>query len=150
MDKIDNIVNQISDRFGISRDELDSFVFTEPNRKHLSFHHSSLMVGEVDSESVGISFAKHKQKWPKLTTGAARVIGEFAKKNFIELTRSEADSYMKRETFDIEDRRQLERCESPGYVIVKYENTPIGVGMLKYDDISAYLCSLYPKNWKKN
>ena len=31
------------------------------------------------------SFAKHKQKWPKLTTGAARILGNFAKKNIVHL-----------------------------------------------------------------
>ena len=57
---------------------------------------------------------------------------------------------MQRETFELSNENKLVECESQGYVIVKYENTPIGVGMLKFDDISAYLCSLYPKNWKKN
>ena len=121
----------------------------EPNRKHLSFYHESLHDVSARTESVGISFVKHKQKWPKLTTGAARILGPYATQNTVELTRTETDKYMRRETFELTNKESFENCTSPGYVIVKYANNPIGVAMIKFTDNMPYLCSLYPKNWKK-
>ena len=101
MDNFEDILAPIRDRFGIESQNLDDFVITEPNRKHLSFYHSSLEPVEARTESVGISFAKHKQKWPKLTTGATRILGGFAKKN-IDLTKEQTNKYMKRETLTSE------------------------------------------------
>ena len=150
MNRFEDILAPIKERFAIDTKDLDAFVITEPNRKHLSFYHSSLEPVKAKTESVGISFAKHKQKWPKLTTGATRVLGHFAKKNIVHLTRDEANKYMQRETFELPNKSCLIDCESAGYVIVKYENNPIGVGMLKFGEKSTYLCSLYPKNWKKS
>ena len=149
MDNFEDIIAPIKARFGIESKDLQDFVITQPNRKHLSFYHSSLEAVKARTESVGISFAKHKQKWPKLTTGATRVLGGFARKNIVHLNKDETNRYMQRETFELANESQLIDCESAGYVIVKYENNPIGVGMLKYGENSAYLCSLYPKNWKK-
>ena len=149
MSEFNEILSQLYSRFGFAKDEIEKYIIIEPNRKHLSFYHESLSKVSCKSESLGISFAKHKQKWPKLTTGATRVLGHLAKKNIVNLNRELANSYMQRNSFDI-DSSSLEACESAGYVIVKYLGNPIGVAMLKFGDKSPYLCSLYPKNWKKN
>ena len=144
-----DIVTPIVERFAIDEKLISEFVVIEPNRKHLSFFHESLEDVQCRKESKGISFAKHKQKWPKLTTGAARVLGKYASKNIVKLNRDEADRYMQRESFELKEA-SLEACDGPGYVIVSYLNNPIGVGMLKFGDKLPYLCSLYPKGWKKN
>ena len=42
MNEFSTYLENIIERFGIAREAMTDFVITQPNRKHLSFYHSSL------------------------------------------------------------------------------------------------------------
>ena len=72
-----------------SREDLDDFVITEPNRKHLSFITHSLESVEARTESVGISFMLTNAKMAKINNWSySRFWEALLKKEFHLTTRA--------------------------------------------------------------
>jgi hypothetical protein len=79
---------------------------------------------------------------PKLTTGAALLLGSAAQQNRLALTATQRDSYLRRELL-VPSAEQAAGCR-PGQVIVTYRGHPLGVAVLHR---SGQLESLFPRRW---
>jgi NOL1/NOP2/sun family putative RNA methylase len=79
---------------------------------------------------------------PKLTTGAALLLGPAAQQNRLALTPTQRDRYLRRELL-VPNAEQVVDCR-PGQVIVTYRGHALGVAVLHR---SGQLESLFPSRW---
>lgn len=83
---------------------------------------------------------------PKMPTGAATMIAKKVRRNVVDLTREQIDTYLSRETLELPPE-QLRACSSDGYVFVRHAGHGLGQGLLYKDPDTgiARLHSLFPK-----
>ena len=79
---------------------------------------------------------------PKLTTGAALLLGTAATRQTLELGREQRDRYLRRELLR-PSPMQIRDCR-PGQLLVRYRGFPLGVAVLHR---SGDLESLFPSRW---
>ena len=141
-------INVIAERFGIEESELESYQIFSEKRERVSFtsdNHTLPLAPEINT--TGLPLMRAHALYPKLTTPAVQLIGSLAKQNVIQLKRDQIESFMKRENLQIESEQMI-RVTETGYVIVKYEENPLGVGFMKTGNKPPYrMESLFPKAW---
>lgn len=103
-------------------------------------------------DASGLFVLKTHMQYPKLTTAGARLWGHLAQQQVVELNETQVEAYLNREEILI-SRDQKEACPYTGYVIVRYQNFGLGMGLLLHADKEDrgnmadkwLLKSLYPK-----
>ena len=95
--------------------------------------------------SSGLTLAHTNMLYPKLTTGAAMLLGKHATRQVIELDEPQTDDYLHRRAFRVE-AQALERCHEDGYVLLRHAGHALGLGMMaRQEDGGALISSLFPK-----
>jgi|GEM_PF-6320956 hypothetical protein len=135
------------DRFGLPQEVLDGYVFIQKSPKRLAFHPISHVVPDgLPIETCGQYLAKLSFQFPKLATGAARVLGRYARKNCVHLGRDQFRTYLKREDLWLDDTL-AQSVDGDGYVLVFYAGAACGVGLVHLSTEGCRLRSLFPKDW---
>lgn len=130
---------------------LEGLVIHRPNTKAVGIANRD-QVPPVRPEPLasGLVLFHTNMKFPKLTTGAAMLLGREATRQVVDLDRAQADAYLHREllSFAREDA-QLERCADDGYVLLRHAGFILGLGMLngfkEAEQPQCTITSLYPK-----
>lgn len=122
--KVDEVLEYMKQRFGISKSVFKDYTFFIRGEKIWIASKDILQWKEekINVQSVGILFAR-VFKTIKPTTNAAQLFGIHAKKNVIELSKEELDQVLR--GYDISKGEEIEN----GYVILKYKNDVIGIGL---------------------
>lgn len=139
-------IGLISVRFGLPDDAFDRWVLVQQNRKLISLANRDCAPPEwPPALAVGLPFIHTNMAFPKLTTGAARLLGPLATQHVIELTAAQADWYLRRVNQAI-PAEQLGQCTSKGYVLLRHAGVVLGLGLMRpQEDGSSFIESLYPK-----
>lgn len=93
-------------------------------------------------EGSGLFFHRTNVRPPKPTTGGAMLLGRFAARACLELTREQRDRYLRREIFDPTPEQMA--AQGPGQVLVGYRGHTLGVAVLHR---SGVIESLFPSRW---
>lgn len=142
------LLDYIQHTFGIDKNIFNDYVFYRKGRKKLnivSSDHESWPKRPL-VRSVGIPFMKTQINPPKLSTEAACLFGIHAQKNFVQVDKNSLEKYLKGEEFAI-SMNNIKTYHERGYVIVKYEDIPCGIGFL--DKIlfgKVIIKSMFPKS----
>lgn len=95
-------------------------------------------------DAPGLFFMRTGQRYAKLTTAAAMLLGQHATQNRIDLTPEQTQAYLQRQTFAVEPA-QTTTCTDTGYVVVCYYGYPLGLGV--FHTLSGQVESHFPKAW---
>jgi hypothetical protein len=126
-------IGLISVRFGLPDDAFDRWVLVQQNRKLVSLANRDCAPPEwPPALAVGLPFIHTNMAFPKLTTGAARLLGPLATQHVIELTAAQADWYLRRVNQAI-PAEQLGQCTSKGYVLLRHAGVVLGLGLLRLE-----------------
>ncbi|MBF0103384.1 MAG: RsmB/NOP family class I SAM-dependent RNA methyltransferase [Desulfobacterales bacterium] len=139
----DEYTEILESRFGIPKQRFVDLSMLYKNSRDIYItpkNHTSPCLPNVIT---GLPMLHVRTRFPQLTTSGASAFGHFATKNAINLKADQLMAYLERRSIRIEQSQQL-NCDSTGYVIVKYNNTPLGVGF--YDISRAEMASLLPKS----
>jgi len=93
-------------------------------------------------DAPGLFFMRTGQRYAKLTTAAAMLLGQHTTQNRIDLTAEQARAYLQRQTFAVLPG-QTTTCTDTGYVVVCYHGYPLGLGV--YHTLSGEVESHFPK-----
>jgi len=136
------ILDLVHNRFGIKASGFDPYQF---------FINSSGIVHALVRDHVpplipdrvmGLPLIYTAMRYPKITTNGAMAFGHLAEKHVIELEPEQMKAYFSRKTFSI-SASQTAPCDSDGYVILRYEGIPLGIGFYNHD--ASRVASLFPK-----
>ncbi|MFQ5652092.1 MAG: methyltransferase domain-containing protein [bacterium] len=142
------LLELIENRFGISREYFERFSIFRKNSKV-----ASLVTNEHDLvchprvETVGLPLIHINMKCPKLTTSAAQTFGHLATKHVLRLDRSQADAFLRGETFQAA-REQVCNFEEDGYVLAQFEEMILGVGLFHMRGGVGEVRSQFPRAWQ--
>lgn len=138
----------IEDHFGIDSGEFAPYQFIKWSRKRLYMvNRQHLPVLQPGPDAVGMFFMHIDGKYPKLTTAAAQFFGKKATRHVVDLLPEQAAAYLARRDTPVASEQVL-RCVGTGYVIVRYQGLPLGIGV--YRARQGLLESLFPKGWARN
>lgn len=138
----DKILGLLYDRFGLQGSALDHirlFVNSSGIVHALAGDHVPPLIPD---RVMGLPLIHTAMRYPKLTTNGAMAFGHLAGRHVIELSPGQMRVYFTRNTFPVSGT-QTASCDSDGYVILRYEGIPIGVGF--YNRLESRVASLFPK-----
>ena len=137
----------ISDRFGFEPDVFADYAIVRWGRKGVyTINQDHILLKRPSPDAVGMIFMRTEGKYPKLTTGAAMLVGHHAKRNFIDLEPSQVQDFMARRDFNIMPD-QAPHCTGTGYVLLRYQSVSLGIAV--YRPHLNLVESLYPKGWAR-
>lgn len=146
-DERSQVVAALSERFGIELDVFLPYAFVRVSKKYLSVVARDHDVpDDLRAQSSGIPFMRMNLRHPKLTTAAALLFGRHATRNVVPLDYAAARAYVRRQDLQL-GAEMPPSCTGPGYVLVRWERTPLGLGLLLSDGAVFRLKSLYPGRW---
>ena len=139
-------IEPVVSRFGVDATVFDHFHLTQSGRKYVMILASDHVSPEQSASPAGIPLMRMNLKYPKLTTAGALLLGRHATRNVIRLSAEEARRYVN--GADLTPRPdQMADVSDPGYVLVSWDDTPLGLGLLLEEDGVRRLKSLYPRRW---
>ncbi|MFQ5709089.1 MAG: methyltransferase domain-containing protein [bacterium] len=134
--------------FGLAPQVFHDYFLFKANGKSVSIANKDLApTVRPLVHTAGISFVKTNMKYPKLSTAAAMKFGHAASQNVVEVSEQQAADYLSGRSFAVENEQGCFAHEK-GYVIVRREGVPLGVGMLVETNAAAVVHSLFPKAWR--
>lgn len=141
------ILAHVVTRFGIDPSVFEHYDLSRVGRKFvmISASNHAPPVG-ITTSSRGIPFMRMNLKYPKLTTSGAMLFGPLATRNRIDLEAEDARLYVNGADLTPGDAQRI-GVTSPGYVLVTWEDAPLGLGLLLDEDGERRLKSLYPRRW---
>ncbi|HEX6386077.1 MAG TPA: RsmB/NOP family class I SAM-dependent RNA methyltransferase [Anaerolineae bacterium] len=143
-------VGMVSERFGIEPDRFDGYTIFRGSRRRVYVVNSDHWPpAQPAPDAVGLVFMQTSGKYPKLTTAAAMLFGPWARRNVIDLEAEQAEAYLSRQDFAL-TAGQARYCTGTGYVLLRYQNFVLGVGVYRLRTDSAFVESLYPKAWSRS
>lgn len=137
----------LQERFDFPAAVWDEHLIFHRTPKKLSYHPRLHEIpASLRLEELGQNFMKVNFKFPKLSTAAARVWGDRARKNIVRLQREQYRAYAQAEDLFLteEESRQI---DSDGYVIVFYAGAVMGLGLAQKLEGVYRLRSLFPRDW---
>ena len=138
----DPVPAEIRRRFGLAADCYDRLSIVQKNRREISIVAVDHRPPATGKPAMGMPFVRIGNRYPKLTTAAAMLLGAGATRNRIALSTDQLKAYLARRDFPA-TTEQL-RGNTGGYVIVSYQGCPLGLGCL-HTAVGA-VESLYPKS----
>lgn len=140
-------IKYLCDRYQIPAVLFNQYQIYLANSKDLFMvsknHHPN---ADIKAEASGINLLSINNSHLKLKTAAVKIVGRWAGKNFVNLTRQQLNPYFNRQTIDLKEN-QLISIDRLGYVIVKYLGQGVGMGQLKFEQNRYVLISLFPRGW---
>ncbi|MGM0576448.1 MAG: RsmB/NOP family class I SAM-dependent RNA methyltransferase [Myxococcota bacterium] len=138
----------LRDRFGFPAARFEGLEIVRPGRKMLYLvDRAHRTVPRPRPDTVGTPFLRLGSAVPKLTTSAARLLGDTATRNVVSLAAEETARYVQREPLTLPADR-LKECTGRGYVLVASDDHVLGTGFLRTDGGDGELQSLYPRGWR--
>lgn len=139
--------HELLERFAIPEKNINQFIYDQASHKGIYMRNRDHQIPEsLKRDVTGLLCIKTKTNFPKLSTGAAGVLGQYARRHVIQLDDTQFDAYLHRQEITLSDeQRQL--CESTGFVVVRYGDYVAGMGLYltPHECRPARLQSLYPK-----
>jgi len=125
-------VDYIKERFDFSPDDFKGYVFISDEKRVYVTTEECAQTGHLPKafRSYGIIAGRIQRsgRITKPTTNFFQIFGKFAKRNFIELTEEQKESFIRGQDIKPENTSHV---TSDGYVIVKFKEHVIGCGLLK-------------------
>jgi 16S rRNA (cytosine1407-C5)-methyltransferase len=145
-------IAEMQQRFAIDADPLRKWQFLMPGKRGIFVTNADNLaldpqfLPRVNFDSKGLFFLKTKISYPKLSSGGAMLLGKHIKRHCVELTADQVECYRQREDVSLANH-QLINCTSTGYVVVKYDNYYLGMGILFWREGVDHMTmrSLFPK-----
>ncbi|NKB22705.1 MAG: RNA methyltransferase [Alphaproteobacteria bacterium] len=140
------VLDGFIEHFGLPQNTFDGLRTIRAGRrlKLTSDHHDIPDLSE--RQATGLTLTNDTAKVPKLSTEVAMAYGGLATRNVVDVDDDTRAAFMTQQTLTL-SANQTANCSDKGYVIVRSEGIPLGVGMLRRDGIEAMLESQFPKNW---
>ena len=117
------IFKHLEEKFGIDKKIFKGFELYMATRGRV-FLGPKTIVKKLPIISLGFLILRFGHIKP--TTNFFHMFGKHVKKNYLEVTREQAISYIRGEDLDLKEKNGLE-----GYVLVKYGQFPLGCGLVK-------------------
>jgi NOL1/NOP2/fmu family ribosome biogenesis protein len=146
--EIDHYLKDLQERYQFSDNMLSQFALQQASNRGIYMVNKDHKVPLSLSKDVsGLIFMKTRTNFPKLSTGASVVIGQYAQQNVVTLSDEQFTSYLKREECVL-SQEQISDCTDTGFVIVKFDGHVAGLGLYlsAQQDKPPRLQSLFPKN----
>lgn len=145
---VPELVAQVRDRFDFGADDLSRYTFFQRSNRqtHLANPDQQPPL-EPLPDAVGMQFIRLRNRYPKLSTAAAMLLGPSARQNVIDLTREQQRAFVARLDVAL-SAGQLQACTSEGYVLARYQGFVLGVGVCL--PAAGVLQSMYPKGWAQS
>jgi NOL1/NOP2/sun family putative RNA methylase len=97
-------------------------------------------------DSPGLFFIRAGSRFPKMTTAATMLLGQYSRRNRVELTADQTKAYLQRQTIS-PSKAQTANCTETGHVIVCYLGYALGLGL--FHTKSNQIESHFPKAWSR-
>lgn len=140
-------VTDLQQRFGFDDEVLARYALEQlSNRGIYMVNQDHQLPDELSKDVSGLIFLKMGTNFPKLSTGAAMIIGSKARRHVIALTDAQFNRYLQRHECVLE-QQQLSLCDSTGFVLVTYRGYAAGLGLYlsAHNERPPRLQSLFPK-----
>ena len=146
-DERDYVIDVVSRRFGIDPRVFDSYRFERTGKKYVTIAVADHRPPEgLSIASTGMPFLRVNLPHPKLTTAAAMLFGSHATRNVLSFSSDRARAYVRRVDLQQSDW-PAEIALEPGYVLVRWGEVTLGLGLLLPTPAGLRLKSLYPGRW---
>ncbi len=131
----EEIFSYLEERFGLKRELFDGFEFLEESkgRVFMATKEAAYMAKVVTPVTLGLLFCRINGSI-KISGNITQLFGKHATKSIVQLTEDQAKKFIEGEDLKIESPD----CGN-GYVIVKYKDYSLGVGLLKEGEIKNML-----------
>ncbi len=135
MDK-EEIFSYLEERFGIGRKEFGDLEFFERSKGRIfALDKGSVeFLDKVKPISFGLLFGRKHAAF-KPSSVIIQIFGQKATKNILILDKDQTKEYIQGADLEIKDKSDC----TDGYVILKYKNYPLGVGLLKENKLKNML-----------
>lgn len=138
-----------SHRFGIDPAAFDGLHFFQLARRHVEMIHADAAPPRPDLvQFQGAPFFHVNSAIPLPTSVTARVFGDQATRNVVELAAAELSAYFARAPLALRPAA-LAFDTAPGWVLVRHEGVPLGTGLLRVGDAGATLESFFPSGYAR-
>ncbi len=137
----DPVPAEIRRRFGLAARCYDRLCIIRKNRREISIVAADHRPPAIGKPAMGLPFLRVGNRYPKLTTAAAMLLGAGATRNRIALSAGQLKAYLARRDFPA-TTGQL-GGNTGGYVMVTYQGSTLGLGCLH--TAAGVVESLYPK-----
>lgn len=128
-DALQDYHQDVIKRFGLPIDITDRFRFARLSNKGLyCINDDNQPPARLNLDATGLFCLKTRIRYPKLSTAAAMLIGHLASQHVVALNAEQRDQYLHKQDLELRSD-QLELCQSTGYVIVRYRNICLGLGL---------------------
>lgn len=103
-------------------------------------------------DASGMLLVKSGTRFPKLSTTAAMLLGQYATRQIIILNQAQIEAYIRQRPLQVA-RSQLLECGRGGYVLIRYRELNLGLGLIKTAQLESGqplidLSSLFPQSWQ--
>ncbi len=132
----EEIFAYLEERFGLERGLFKDLEFFERSKGRIfAINKGSVgFLDKVNPVSFGLLFGRAHGSF-KPSSVIIQIFGEHATKNVLELDAEKTKEYIKGSDLEI---KNIGNC-ADGYVILKYKNYPLGVGLLKNNKLKNML-----------
>ncbi len=128
-----NIWEFLASQFGIPK--ITGYRFLRSGRKRIrliseaAFHN---LPGLPYTGTTGLYIGEYSQTAVRLSMDGANLLGRFATKQIIELTKEQAEAWLQGESINYDDKQQ-------GYVIVIFKGDILGCGSLSHGTLHSFV-----------
>ena len=143
MDDAARMFKILKRRFGIEKVAFDGLQLFKKSRRDIYAVAVDHQPPQMDKCITGLPLFHMHFKYPKPTTSCATAFGCKADRNLIDVSSDQLQAYLARKPFTL-NKDQDRSCSSSGYVLVRYQNAVLGIGL--YEQNQNFVASLFPKS----
>ncbi len=136
------VLVEIRRRFGLPDHCYDQLFVLQKNRREIRTVAADHRPPVMNRPAMGLPFLRVGNRYPKLTTAAAMLLGAGVTRNRVAMSGDQLKAYLARREFAV--RPDQSRGLSGGYVMITYQGCTLGLGCLHAT--AGVIESLYPKN----
>jgi NOL1/NOP2/fmu family ribosome biogenesis protein len=132
------VLDYLEERFGIDKNIFNDYVFVKKGKKIWITNNDvvSRKYKDIPIESIGMVFIRLQKNGMKITTSTAQIFGKHAKKNVIQLSKTQAHDVL--QGFNLQN---IQTNAEDGYVIMKYSDYVLGIGLKR----GSFIMNMIPK-----
>ncbi len=138
----------IETRFGIKRAIFSEYEIFRTNSKEASLRNRDhFPMAHPAPHTVGLPFIHINMKYPKLTTAAVMAFGQHASKHVLNVSHEQKSAFLRGEVFQAA-LDQVSNFAEEGYVVIKYDDIFLGLGILYLREDGTEVYGQFPKAWQ--
>lgn len=138
----------LEERWGIPGAAFADQLIFRPNRKWLAIvDRRTLIPVAAEWLSIGIPFLYDQMRDPRLTTAASIKFGPLARRNLLDLDRTELTAVLTHGDFRPRPE-EAAKCTGPGYVIFRHRGLVAGLGHAWIQDGELAVRGMVPRSWQ--